>query len=156
VDVSALVRDRAEVLGRGHGRTVRTEVAPSLWVRGEAGLLQRALDNLLGNAFKFSPPDTPVELRAFAAGADVVVEVRDYGRGIPRAEQETVFNRFARGAAAQGREGLGLGLALVREVVTWHRGRVTLESTEGTGSVFRLAIPAGREGAGVGEDPRRR
>ena len=156
VDLSALVRDRAEVLGRGHGRTVSSEVAPDLQVRGEAALLERVLDNLLGNAFKFSPADTPVEVRAFAAGDEVVVEVHDHGCGVPRGEQETIFRRFARGAAAQGREGLGLGLALVREVLTWHGGRVEVESSEGQGSVFRLAMPTGWEGAGVGEDPRRR
>ncbi len=155
VDLSALVRDRAEVLGRGHGRTVRSEVAPDLHVRGEAALLERVLDNLLGNAFKFSPADTPVEVRAFAAGDEVVVEVHDHGCGVPPEEQGTIFHRFARGAAAQGREGLGLGLALVREVITWHGGRVEVESSEGRGSVFRLAMPAGWEGAGVGEDPRR-
>ncbi len=144
VDLSALVCDRAEVLGRGHGRTVRTDVAPGLRVRGDAGLLERVLDNLLGNAFKFSPAQAPVEVRAFAAATDVIVEVRDHGCGVPREEQEMIFRRFARGAAAQGREGLGLGLALVREVLTWHGGRVTVASPDGGGSVFRLAIPAGR------------
>ncbi|HQT93164.1 MAG: hypothetical protein B7Z61_00510 [Acidobacteria bacterium 37-71-11] len=156
VDLSALVRSRAEVLGRGHGRPVRAEVASGLYVRGEAALLERVFDNLLGNAFKFSPPDTPVEVRAFAAGTEAVVEVRDHGCGVAPEEREMIFRRFARGAAAQGREGLGLGLALVREVLTWHGGQVTAESPEGEGSVFRVTIPAAREGAGGGEDPRRR
>ena len=156
VDLSALVRDRAELLGRGHARTVVAEVAPGLHVRGDAGLLQRVLDNLLGNAFKFSPAGTAVEVRAFAAGSEVVIEVRDHGCGVPDGEKETIFRRFARGAAAEGTEGLGLGLALVREVLTWHGGRVTVADPDGGGSVFRVEIPAAREGGDGGEDPRRR
>jgi signal transduction histidine kinase len=156
VDLSALVRARAEVLGRGHDRPVGVDVAPGLYVSGDAALLERVFDNLLGNAFKFSPPDTAVEVRAFAAGTQAVVEVRDHGCGVAPEEREMIFRRFARGAAAQGREGLGLGLALVREVLTWHGGQVTVESPEDGGSVFRVTIPAARGGAGGGEDPRRR
>ena len=142
VDLSALLRGRAEVLGRGRGRAVGAEVAPGLFVRGEARLLERVFDNLLGNAFKFSPEDAPVEVRAFTLGADVIVEVRDHGCGVPPAEREAIFNRFTRGVAAKGREGLGLGLALVREVLTWHGGRVTLDELGGT----RKRIPGGDPG----------
>ena len=150
VDLSALVRERAEVLAHGHGREVRSAVATGLAVTGDARLLERVLENLLGNAFKFSPPDAPVEIEARAAGTEVVITVRDHGSGIAEAEREAIFRRFARGAAARGREGMGLGLALVREVVTWHGGSVTAAGAPGGGSVFVVTLPARREGVGGG------
>jgi signal transduction histidine kinase len=156
VDLSSLVRRRAEVLGDGHARVVRVDVVPGLHVRGDARLLERVLDNLLGNAFKFSPPEAPVEVRAFPRGDHAVAEVRDHGCGIPPEEQGAIFSRFVRGSAAQGREGMGLGLALVREVVTWHRGRVEVESAPGEGSIFTVALPLRQEESERGEDPRRR
>ena len=156
VDVSALARERAEVLGRGHGREVRLAVEPGLRVTGDRRLLERVLDNLLGNAFKFSEAEAPAEVDARAAGGDVVIAVRDHGPGIPEAEREAIFRRFARGAAARGREGTGLGLALVREVVTWHGGNVTVAGAPGGGSVFTVTLPAHRGGAEGGDSPRRR
>lgn len=153
VDLSSLVRLRAETVAGGHARTVRHDVAPGLHVRGDARLLERVLDNLLANAFKFSPADSVVEVRAYGRSGEVVVEVRDHGCGIAPAEQEEVFRRFARGSSAQGREGMGLGLALVREVVTWHGGHVSLKSAPGQGSTFIVTLPAVREGSRSGQDP---
>ncbi|MBK6406485.1 MAG: hypothetical protein IPF66_16430 [Holophagales bacterium] len=65
----------------------------------------------------------------------------DEGPGIPEAERERVFGRFVRGSGTGGAEGLGLGLALVREVVTWHRGHVSVRSADGTGCVFEVVLP---------------
>ena len=156
VDLSELVRERAVVLAGGHGRRVLVDVEPDLRVTGDRRLLERVVENLVGNAFKFSPVEAPVEVRAYAAGGEVVVAVRDHGPGVPAAEREAIFRRFARGAAARGREGSGLGLALVREVVTWHGGRVTVADGEAAGSVFIVTLPARREGAAGGESPGRR
>ncbi len=156
VDLSALVRERSEVLARGHGRAVHAAVAPGLRVTGDASLLERVLENLLGNAFKFSPAEAAVDVEARADGGEVTVEVRDRGPGVPEAERAAIFRRFARGAAARGREGMGLGLALVREVVTWHEGRVTVAAAPGGGSVFTVTLPARREGDEGGESPGRR
>jgi signal transduction histidine kinase len=156
VDLSQLIRERAAVLAAGHGRRVLADVERDLRVTGDRRLLERVLENLVGNALKFSPPEAPVEVRAHAAGGEVVVAVRDHGPGIPLAEREAIFRRFARGTAARGREGMGLGLALVREVVTWHGGRVTVAGGEGGGSVFVVTLPARREGAAGGESPGRR
>lgn len=142
LDLSALVAERAEVLASGFRREVHREVAADLVVRGDRRLLERVLDNLIGNAFKFSPAETAVAVRARRQGGDAVVEVRDEGCGIPPEELEAIFRRFSRGAGARGREGLGLGLALVREVITWHRGRVTVDSAPGAGSTFTVTLPA--------------
>jgi len=75
-------------------------------------------------------------------GRDAFLTVSDEGPGVPEAEREKVFGRFVRGSGSGGAEGLGLGLSLVREVVTWHRGHVSVRSAEGTGSVFEVVLPA--------------
>jgi signal transduction histidine kinase len=155
IDLSALLATRVELLGRGHERAVRAEIEPGLVAWGDRRLLERVVDNLLANAFKFSPPDTTVGLAARRGGRQVVVEVRDRGEGIAPGEQERIFQRFTRGKAAERRQGLGLGLALVREVITWHGGHVAVSSTPGRGSVFTVVLPAETGEDGVGEDPGR-
>lgn len=75
-------------------------------------------------------------------GAEALLTVADEGPGIPEAERERVFARFARGSGAEGVEGLGLGLSLVSEVVSWHGGRVSVSSAGGRGSLFEVALPA--------------
>jgi len=79
------------VLGLSHGRELRAVVEPYLRVAGDRRLLERVLDNLVGNAFKFSPADAPVAVRAFARGAEAVVEVEDRGPGIPAEEHNAIF-----------------------------------------------------------------
>ncbi len=154
VDLSALVASRVVTLASGHGRHIRSEVTPGLEVLGDPRLLETVVDNLIGNAFKFSPPGSEVGVRASPRGGEAVVEVCDRGPGIPPGEQEAIFRRFVRGSSAQGREGMGLGLALVREVVTWHGGRVGVASRPGEGSTFTVTLPLAEGGAG-GEDPGR-
>lgn len=141
VDLSALVQARAVTLASGLGRLVRVEVTPGLVVLGDPRLLDTVMDNLLGNAFKFSPPESEVTVRAAPHGEQVRVEVSDLGLGIPQGEQDAIFQRFFRGSSAAGREGMGLGLALVREVVTWHRGSVAVTSRPGEGSTFAVTLP---------------
>jgi len=141
IDLSALVDSRATTLARGFGRRVRVEVTPGLVVLGDAHLLATVIDNLIGNAFKFSPPDSEVMVRAEGQGDRAQIQVRDLGVGIPAEEQEAIFRRFVRGSSAVGREGMGLGLALVREVVMWHRGSVHVTSRPGEGSTFQVTLP---------------
>ncbi len=154
VDLAALVRSRVAVLARGYGRRIVAQLASVLRVRGDVALLERAFDNLVVNAFKYSAPDTEVEVRLLPEGGEAVIAVRDRGCGIPPEEQAVVFERFVRGSSGRAGDGMGLGLALVREVVTWHGGRVELESTVGEGSVFRVRLPLARE-EGDGDHPRR-
>ena len=111
-------------------------------VLGDEGFLARVVDNLVGNALKFSPPSSPVRLAVTHRGDEALLSVTDLGPGIPEAERERVFGRFVRGSGTGGAEGLGLGLSLVREVVTWHRGHVSVRSADGTGSVFEVVLPA--------------
>lgn len=150
VDLSRLVAGRLSVLGEGSGRDVRASLADGLLVLGDAALLSRVVDNLVGNALKFAPASEPVDvtLRRSAPGR-VELSVRDRGPGVPAAERREVFRRFARGSGAAV-PGLGLGLALVAEVAAWHGGAAACGEAEGGGSLFTVTLPAA-EGPGGGE-----
>ncbi len=119
-------------------------------VRGAPDRLGRAVNNLLDNAARHSPPGGAVEVDAGPSG----VTVRDHGSGIDESDLPHVFDRFFRGAGARGRQGSGLGLAIVRQVAEQHGGTVTAGNAPDGGAVFTLslpALPAARDnGSGVG------
>jgi signal transduction histidine kinase len=101
--------------------------------------------NLLGNALNYTPTDGKrIEIEATADAKSVFITVSDNGRGVPRGEQELIFEKFQRGSAAQDGEtvGTGLGLAVVRAIVKAHRGKVDVRSDgEQRGSRFCITLP---------------
>ncbi|HEX7083588.1 MAG TPA: HAMP domain-containing sensor histidine kinase [Gaiellaceae bacterium] len=113
-----------------------SQLSPTL-VQADAGLLDRAISNLLDNAVKWSPAGGVIEVTV--NGGEVVV--RDHGPGIAAADLPHVFDRFYRAAAARSKPGSGLGLAIVREAAELHGGTATAESTD-SGARFRLTLPA--------------
>ena len=107
-------------------------------VQGDASLLERAISNLLGNAHKFSPPGTPVEVVVDQGR----VAVRDHGPGIAPADRDRVFDRFHRADATRTMPGSGLGLAIVDQIVRTHGGTVWATDSPSTpGAEVGFAIP---------------
>lgn len=103
-----------------------------------------AVKNLVHNAIKFSPQGSKIKVQAQTFGNDLVIRVRDRGRGIPLREQQAIFGRFSQGSDAKDNDveaGLGIGLALVRDVAQAHGGSVKLSSRVWKGSVFEIRIP---------------
>ncbi len=117
--------------------------AGEVWVKADRGQLSEVLDNVLSNAGKFGTERSIVRLALDARDGSAVLSVRDQGAGIPPEMLPKVFETF--GAAGKGptREhaGLGLGLALSRQIVEQHGGRIWLESTEGQGTTVFVSIP---------------
>jgi signal transduction histidine kinase len=109
----------------------------------DAHMLHQALENLIENAIKYAPVGGAVRVTAWTHGDEVGFTVTDNGPGIPAEARPYVFNRFYRVDAGRGRDagGSGLGLAICREVAAAHGGRVWVESQEGEGSAFSLALP---------------
>ncbi|PWB80603.1 MAG: two-component system sensor histidine kinase KdbD, partial [Candidatus Methylomirabilota bacterium] len=103
-------------------------------------LLEQVLINLLDNAIKHAPDDSPLEITAWAAPEAVTVEVADRGPGLPPGDEERVFEKFYRGPGLRSR-GAGLGLAICRGIVEAHGGRMWAENRPGGGVAFRFAIP---------------
>lgn len=103
--------------------------------------LERAVTNLVTNALKYSPPESPVVVRVERRDAEVVISVADRGAGIPAEELPHLFEKFRRVRATGQADGLGLGLYIARMVVEAHGGRIWAESQAGKGSTFSLALP---------------
>lgn len=145
-------------------RPVTITVPDDIVVNADPTALNAILSNLLTNAAKYSPDESPIEITAQRSGGRAVVSVRDHGPGIAHEQQERVFERFYRATPAGSARGTGIGLAIVRAYVERHGGRVWVESDPGAGATFSftlaLASPAHEapnggadaEGA-VGGDP---
>ena len=140
VDLSALVEDRLRVLDAGRHR-LSAEIEEGVHVRGDTSLLNRIMDNLVGNALKFGPEEGPVRVRLLKAAGNVILEVEDRGRGVPESERERIFRPLVRGKAGDEVPGLGLGLAFVKEAVIRHGGRVSVADASPSGAVFRVDLP---------------
>lgn len=141
-DLAGDVVDRLQPLAVRAGLTLFLDGEPVL-ADVDAGLVTRALENLVGNAIKFTPSgEVNVTVRATGGGAELVVE--DTGPGLPAVPG--LFEPFSRGDTR--REGFGLGLAVVREVVEAHGGRVRAESRVGGGSRFEVVLPLTASRAG--------
>jgi two-component system, OmpR family, phosphate regulon sensor histidine kinase PhoR len=128
---------------QARGTELLVECGQGLSAKVDAGLLEQAVVNLIDNAVKYSPPGKVVRISARAEGGLLVIEVRDQGIGIPARDLPRVFERFYRVDKARSRElgGTGLGLAIVRHIAIAHGGTVSVESWEGEGSTFRIALP---------------
>jgi signal transduction histidine kinase len=149
VDLGPLVRETVEAFERGLAGRQFTfhfeQDGPSPWVTADPAALEQVVANLLDNAVKYSADARDVRVRVASTGGEASIEVIDYGPGIPRPERSRIFEKFYRGSAASlNLNGFGLGLAIVRELVRAHRGRVEVESTPGAGSTFRVVLPAER------------
>ena len=137
---------RQDSASRGHHVHVRPCAGPA-FILGDRDALTHALWNVLDNAVKYSPDAADVWVDVHRLRERIAIEVRDAGLGIAREEQRDVFARFVRGtrAKADNISGTGIGLAIVRHVVTAHDGDVTLRSAPGEGSTFTLIFPATSE-----------
>jgi signal transduction histidine kinase len=133
-------------------------VAPDLpEVHGDAAALRQAIANLIDNALKYGGGSKWIGLEARTAassdGGEIVVSVADRGIGIGRSDLPHLFDPFFRSSdpSAAGTSGSGLGLAVVRGIVTAHGGKVTVESAPGKGSTFSIHLPVAPATAGKGE-----
>ena len=153
VDLAAIIHtaiDRMRPFADRQDIDLQAELPPTALpaVDGDSDRLGQLLVNLLHNAVKFSPPSSPVVMRADAQAHEVTVTVTDEGPGIPRADLDRVFERFYKvdKARVRGMGGTGLGLAIARHIVESHGGRIWAESKGGRGSTFSFTIPVAGEG----------
>jgi signal transduction histidine kinase len=145
-DVRELARDTAalfESASPSHRVDLDLPDAP-LTATCDAARIAQVLNNLVSNAIKYSPDGGVVRIAARGQGTTAVLEVEDPGIGIPEAELATIFQPFRRSSfAKENIPGVGLGLFTSRQILEAHGGELTVESTPGRGSSFRLVLPSG-------------
>jgi two-component system sensor histidine kinase MprB len=137
VDLGDLVEGVVERERRRSGRTITLARDQAATINVRPSAIDRAVHNLLNNARKFSPPDTPIDVDVTGG----VIEIRDRGVGIASEERPFVFDRFYRAAAARSQPGSGLGLSIVSQIVDLHGATVELLPRPGGGTVARLSLP---------------
>jgi signal transduction histidine kinase len=151
IDAGALLRQCCETRRLADAGAHAWQVdAESLWIAADPTRLEQIFDNLLHNAIKYTPAGGSIAVRAHASGSEAVIEVADTGVGIDADTLPMIFDALVQGPTgidrAQG--GLGLGLALVRELTALHGGSVSANSEgAGKGTVFTLRFPLAQEQA---------
>jgi two-component system sensor histidine kinase KdpD len=127
------------------GRALDVSIEPMLTpLRVDRKLMQTALSHLLDNAAKYSSPGTPIHVRAWADNSHIEISVTDEGPGLPEAEITRIFDRFYRASStANTVSGMGLGLAIARDITTAHGGAIWAQSSP-AGTSFTVALPAER------------
>lgn len=147
VDIEETARDAVDAARAAVGQTREFDLVfpkapwPLPHVRGDVDLLYSAIQNVVMNAVKYSEPGARIEVRAHQVDRAISLEVADTGIGVPAAETDTVWGELARGSNSVGRQGSGLGLALVKLVVERHGGHVRMDSREGVGTVVTMTLP---------------
>ncbi len=134
-----------QVLADQAGLQLHGDLAESVpTVLGDSEHLRRVVDNLIGNALKFTPAGGTVAVSLRSANGQVMLEVADTGIGIDPEDRDRIFERFyqVNGTTRRTHGGCGLGLALVKEIVERHGGKVRVESQLGQGSTFSVSLPA--------------
>ena len=115
-------------------------------VHADSDMMGLALRQLLGNAVKYSPPETAIAISATQANDKVTIRVRDQGLGISPDEQEAIFGRFYRGKKTQESvAGTGMGLSIARDIVSAHQGKLWVENSPQGGAEFSFTLPIFRE-----------
>jgi two-component system OmpR family sensor kinase len=146
---------KAETTDSGQVATVAT--APRALVLAEENKIRQVITNLMGNAMRFSPAGTPIEIgvQADTSQGLAIISVIDHGEGIPPQIRDKIFQRFWRADSSRNRDtgGSGLGLAIVASIVAAHKGEVEVVETPGGGATFRVILPLLQEAPAPVEVP---
>jgi two-component system OmpR family sensor kinase len=144
VDLSVLARDAVDdARATAPDRDIELHAAP-VAVTGDADQLRQVLANLLRNALVHTPAGTPIEVSVERDNGAVRLSVRDHGPGLPTQDSDALFERFwrAEGGRERGKDGAGLGLAIVAGIVDGHAGSVRASNAPGGGAAFEVRLPA--------------
>jgi two-component system OmpR family sensor kinase len=145
-DLNELVRaiaDDARFEAQAAGRDVALDTGAPLLMPVRRELLQRAVENVVRNAVKFTAPGTCVHVRVSREDAQAVIEVDDRGPGVASDELDAIFTPFHRGRQTEGVPGFGLGLAIAQRAVQAHRGTIVARNQEAGGLRMRITLPLG-------------
>ncbi|MBK9797211.1 MAG: sensor histidine kinase KdpD [Holophagaceae bacterium] len=141
-EVVGAALNRRELATEAH--RVRVSLPPDLpLVAMDGVLMEQLLLNLLDNALKYSPPGSPVDIKAWAVGKSLTISISDQGPGIAPGDEERIFEKLARGQTTAHRPGSGLGLAICKGIATAHHGRIQATNHLQGGAHFLVTLPLG-------------
>ena len=144
IDLCQWLRQWMEDNALASDHQIRLELADSLHtVWADPGLLANALGNLLENACKYTPAQSPIEIDARIDNGSVLLTVNDQGPGLPSKREEAIFEKFERGKKESAAPGVGLGLAICRAIMQAHGGTIRGETRDTGGASFILRLPRG-------------
>jgi two-component system sensor histidine kinase KdpD len=151
-EVQDLVGAALEQLGsRASTRSINVDIPAEIpFISVDFGLIVQTLANILDNAMKYSPPDSPIEIKARQLDGDVNIEITDHGVGIPEQDLPHVFDKFYRIKRAENVAGTGLGLSISKGIVEAHGGYIKAEKGPDGGTIIRLTLPSGGPRAETG------
>ena len=146
VDIRSIVLGTCQQISpmlQGKKQKLNTDLPPSVpIIRGDGQRLEQVMINLLTNAAKFTPEGGNILVRVRKNDNEIVIDVKDDGIGIAREEQSRLFKPYSRlNSDRQHHPGLGLGLALAKQVVELHGGKIWVESEPSKGSTFSFSLP---------------
>ena len=123
-------------------RAILAKINEELFVNGDQLLLQMAINNLIDNALKYSPKESPATIILEGANKHLQLKVRDLGKGIESNEKQKIFNKFYRvgNIATRGAKGTGLGLYLTKKIIRQHHGNIFVSDNEPNGSTFTVEL----------------
>ncbi len=134
--------DGAQSMALQRNNLIGHNLTPDLpEVKADASRIKQVITNLLNNAVKFSPENRPIFVKAQTKNNELLVQVVDYGIGIPKGELKAIFNKGHRAENRGDVEGSGLGLYICQQIIKAHGGNIWAESVEGEGSTFSFTLP---------------
>jgi signal transduction histidine kinase len=144
LDLSKLIKEACQSFQeRFPMRLLDTFIEASIFIQGEALLIQMLVNNLLDNANKYSPSNTPIAVHLQREQQQLILTVKDLGIGIPVNDREKIFEKFYRVGAERTRssKGTGLGLYLCKKITAFHHANLQVKPNEGQGSIFTVTFP---------------
>lgn len=142
-ELACLVREvceRQQEVSTNHKFAIALDKLPAE-INADRGAIDQIMTNLLTNAVKYAPNNPEVTITGWREGDAISLSVQDHGLGISAADQQHLFTRFFRAETSTGIAGTGIGLNLVRQLVTMHGGDITVDSAVGQGSTFTVRLP---------------
>lgn len=154
-DIIQLTKDCVEasqIVAKTHNQnlTFTCDALNPAAIRADKRLIQRVINNLLSNALKFTPNEGQIHVHIQSSQEQVTVTVEDSGPGIPAAEQQRIFEKFAQ-LKGNERRGAGLGLTFCKMVTEAHKGQLNVGNSQFNGALFKLTLPAWQEEVSFGE-----
>lgn len=144
-DLSELLHNCVQdFITRNPDRTITVKIDDNIFVNGDRLLLQMVANNLIDNAVKYSPKESPIAVSLEERGENVLLTVMDEGKGIETGEKEKIFDKFYRtgNAATKSAKGTGLGLYLTKKIVKQHNANISVTDHYPSGAIFTVELKA--------------